>query len=111
MKCNCMDGNKDTKKIDKIETKSKSKNTEGESSASTTDDKKETNDCGSEEDSNDGGKEGKTSGKMGDSVKANGKSGKVIGKNYSYDELPDKYKDKIQLPRSEERRVGKESRY
>jgi surface antigen len=98
MKSNGMDGKKDTKKIDKIGTKSKSNKTEGESSASTTDDKKETNDCGSEEDSNDGGKEGKTSGKMGDSVKANGKKGKVIGKNYSYDELPDKYKDKIQLP-------------
>lgn len=107
MKSNDMDGKKDMKKIEKIGTKSSSNKTEGESSASATDDKKETNDCGIEGSDDDNGSSGKSGGKMGDSVKANGKSGKVIGKNYSYNELPKKYKDKIQLPDFDDKYLDK----
>lgn len=96
MKSNGMDGKKDTKKIDKVGTKAKS--SKGESSASSNGDKKETDNCGMEED-DDGGGKGTKDGKMGKSVKANGKDGKVVGQNYEWDELPDKYKKHVELPK------------
>lgn len=38
------------------------------------------------------------SGGKGESVKPNGKNGSVIGGNWTYDELPQKYKDSIKIP-------------
>jgi len=93
MKSEGMDGKKDESKIDKIDGASSS---EGASSADTSGDEKTVDYCGQEE-NEDGGMSG--DGKMGDSVKANGESGKVIAGNWEYDDIPKKYKKHITLPK------------
>lgn len=72
----------------------------GASSADTSNDSVPKSACGEQDKSSDdssGG--GKTSGKLGASTKANGKSGKKIEGNWTYDEIPEKYKKHIELPK------------
>ena len=71
---------------------------EGASSADTSNDSVPKNPCGDQDKSSDDGG-GKTSGELGSSTKANGKSGKKIEGNWTYDEIPEKYKKHIELPK------------
>lgn len=87
-----MDGKKDESKIKKISSGSSS------SSASATDssgDAEQVDPCDDGSESS-----GKTNidGEMLDSVEANGGSGKVITKQYEWDEFPEKYKKHVSLP-------------
>lgn len=78
----------------------------GTSSADTGNDTVENNPCGEDKDDNTKSDSG---GKAGDakSVKANGKSGKVIGGNWEYDEVPSKYKKYITLPKFDKKYLDK----
>ncbi|MCE5003483.1 hypothetical protein KJJ36_14015 [Staphylococcus pseudoxylosus] len=93
MKKNGMDGSKDKDKIEKVGKGSKSS---GKASSADTD-KEEVvqNDC---EDGQDEGSEETAEG-LGESTKKNGKSGKTISKNYEFDELPEKYKKYVKIPK------------
>ncbi|EAG7623060.1 CHAP domain-containing protein [Listeria monocytogenes] len=71
---------------------------EGASSADTSNDSVPKNPCGDQDKSSDDSS-GKTSGELGSSTKANGKSGKKIEGNWTYDEIPEKYKKHIELPK------------
>lgn len=72
---------------------------EGASSADTSNDSVPKNPCGDQDKSSDDDGGGKTSGELGSSTKANGKSGKKIEGNWTYDEIPEKYKKHIELPK------------
>lgn len=98
MQENGMDGGKDKSKIEKIKgggNSSSSGKVSANSSSSKSGEKVVDSACGEEED--DDTKRG--SGKIGDSTKVNGKSGKVITQNYEYDDLPEKYKKEIDVPK------------
>ncbi|TDL95519.1 phage tail tip lysozyme [Macrococcus carouselicus] len=102
MKQNGMDGAKDEDKINKINATSNgdSSNSEDGSTISANDDAGETTVtslCGEASESDSEVSAG--NGKLGESVKANGKSGKNITQNYEYSELPDKYKKYIKVPK------------
>lgn len=104
MKKNGMDGDKDLSKINKIDGNSGESAPKGESSAtnkgvSTTDDP-----CAEQK------KDTSTSkADIGESTKKNGKSGKVIGSNYIYSDLPDKYKKYIKIPKFDSTYLNKSS--
>lgn len=72
---------------------------EGASSADTSNDSVPKNPCGDQDKNSDDDGGGKTSGELGSSTKANGKSGKKIEGNWTYDEIPEKYKKHIELPK------------
>ncbi|WP_390491121.1 C40 family peptidase, partial [Staphylococcus pseudintermedius] len=78
---------------------SSSDDDDGASSADTSNDSAPKNPCGNQDESNDDSNSGKGSGEIGSSVKANGKSGKKIKGNWTYDEIPEKYKKHIELPK------------
>lgn len=92
MKKEGMDGKKDESKIDKISGKGDSS---GASSASSEGDSEVQDIC--DKDSDDG--EGTVKGEIGKSTKINGASGKKIKGNWTYDEVPEKYKKHIELPK------------
>lgn len=77
----------------------------GTSSADTGNDTAESNPCGEDKDDNTGKSDEKVSGSK--SVKANGKSGKKIGGNWEYDEVPSKYKKYITLPKFDKKYLDK----
>ena len=100
MKKEGMDGKKDESKIDKIGKGGKNSkgDTEGASSADTEGEQKTQDICeDTDGDGNTG--EGAVVGEIGKSVKANGASGKKIAGNWTYDEIPKKYKKHIELPK------------
>lgn len=105
MKKEGMDGKKDESKIKKIGGSSSGDSDKGESTSSTDADEESVNYCGSTEKEDDSVDIG--DGEMGASVKANGKSGKTIGKNYEWDELPSKYKKYVKLPRFDTKYLNK----
>ncbi|HDU1352930.1 TPA: glucosaminidase domain-containing protein [Staphylococcus pseudintermedius] len=78
---------------------SSSDDDDGASSADTSNDSAPKNPCGNQDENNDDSNSGKGSGEIGSSVKANGKSGKKIKGNWTYDEIPEKYKKHIELPK------------
>ncbi|HDF3152068.1 TPA: hypothetical protein PEE30_002649 [Staphylococcus aureus] len=90
-----MNGKKDVSKIEGVGGSSSSKD-EGESSASTKGDVKETEVCGNEEDEQ--GEED-NSGKVGASTKINGKSGRVTEGSWTWEDLPEKYKKHVTIPK------------
>jgi len=94
MKDNDMDGDKDTKKIDKVGG-SGDDDEKGASASSTDNDEKVDDPC--EEDEGGGNGTGVTDGEMGKKVKANGKKGKKIDQ-WEVDEVPEKYKKHIEIP-------------
>ncbi|WP_215392847.1 CHAP domain-containing protein [Staphylococcus aureus] len=71
----------------------------GASSADTSNDTVPANPCGDQDNNNEDNDSGKGSGEIGSSVKANGKSGMKIKGNWTYDEIPEKYKKHIELPK------------
>lgn len=71
----------------------------GASSADTSNDSVPKSACGDQDKDSDDSGGGTTSGKLGSSTKANGKSGKKIAGNWTYDEIPEKYKKHIELPK------------
>lgn len=97
MKENGMDGKKDTDKIKKME--GDSKDTKGASSTDNSNEEVTTDYCGEEKSDN----SSKSSGKLGESTKVNGNKGKTITKNYEYDDLPEKYKKHIKIPKFDEK--------
>lgn len=102
MKENGMDGKKDESKINKLAS-GKSKSTSAASSASDTGEKVVKETCGKKEES---GKASK--GKVGESVKVNGKKGETITQNYEYEDLPEKYKKYISVPKFDEKFLKKD---
>ncbi|HDJ6675722.1 TPA: glucosaminidase domain-containing protein [Staphylococcus aureus] len=84
---------------DKDDEKDDEKEEEGASSADTSNDSVPKSACGEQDKSSEDSSGGKTSGELGASVKANGKSGKKIEGNWTYDEIPEKYKKHIELPK------------
>ena len=105
MKKEGMDGKKDESKIKKIGGSSSGDSDKGESTSSTDADEETVNYCGNTEEKDDSVDIG--DGRMGASVKANGESGKKIGKNYEWDELPSKYKKYVKLPRFDTKYLDK----
>lgn len=98
MKKNDMDGEKDVEKINKIDGNKGEKAPKGESSASSKGTNTLEDACNNSESKEEsGGFEGNS--KIGDSTKINGKKGKVIERNWEYDEVPEKYKKHISLPK------------
>ncbi|HAC5788991.1 TPA_asm: CHAP domain-containing protein [Listeria monocytogenes] len=86
--------------------KDKDEESEGASSADASNDTTLTNPCDAEADKNGGSsKDGDKAIKDGDkaikgkSVKPNGGSGKILKGNWTYDEIPEKYKKHIKIPR------------
>lgn len=104
MKKEGMDGKKDTDKIDKASKGSSDDAPKGKSSAdpdsgNTTE---ESSQCGAP--IKDGaGTEELVAGEIGKSVKANGGTGKAIKNWGSYEEIPEKYKKHIELPKLDEK--------
>ncbi|RIN27708.1 phage tail tip lysozyme [Staphylococcus succinus] len=102
MKKNGMNGSKDESKIKKINGNSGESSPKGASSAtnkgvSTTDDP-----CADQKKNNSTSKAD-----LGESTKKNGKKGKVIGSNYTYSDLPEKYKKYIKLPKFDDSYIDK----
>src|SRR5699024_3501408 len=82
------------------------KESEGASSADSSNDTANTNPC--EDDGDSKNKDDDTgSAKGGDSVKANGKSGKKIAGQWTKDEIPSKYKKYIKIPDFDEKYLDK----
>ncbi len=79
--------------------KDKDEEETGASSADTSNDSVPKSACGDQDKESDDSGGGTTSGKLGASNKANGKSGKKIAGNWTYDEIPEKYKKHIELPK------------
>ncbi|HCY0820874.1 TPA: glucosaminidase domain-containing protein [Staphylococcus aureus] len=79
--------------------KDKDEEETGASSADTSNDSVPKSACGDQDKESDDSGGGTTSGKLGASTKANGKSGKKIAGNWTYDEIPEKYKKHIELPK------------
>lgn len=106
MKKNGMDGEKDEKKIDKIDGSKGESAPKGESSATTKGKEMGADPCanaGGGEDNS--GSEG--TGEIGESTKKNGKKGDTIGSNYEYDDVPKKYKKYIKLPKFDKKYLDK----
>lgn len=82
------------------------KESEGASSADSSNDTATTNPCEEEEDKGKSSDDAGTA-KGGDSVKANGKSGKKIAGQWTYDEIPSKYKKYIKIPKFDEKFLDK----
>lgn len=105
------DDGEDKEKDDKKESEEKddksedsssddSSNDEGASSADTSNDTPVTSGCGTDKEESGKDSSGGTSeGKIGKSVKANGKEGKMIEGSWTYDDVPEKYKKHIELPK------------
>ena len=90
---------KDEEPKEPSEDEESSDDDEGASSANSDNDTTTSNVCG-EKDKDDGGSSGGTTdGKIGKSVKANGKKGKMIEGSWTYDKVPEKYKKHIELPK------------
>lgn len=108
MKKEGLTGGKDKSKIKKIGGKGDTKdNNKGESSANDKGESVNEDPCeGKEKDDDNSGSSG--TGKVGESTKKNGKSGKVIGSNYTYDKLPKKYKKYVKLPKFDTSKIGKD---
>ncbi|WP_235855323.1 CHAP domain-containing protein [Mammaliicoccus lentus] len=84
------------------------KESEGASSADSSNDTENTNPCEDDGDSKQKDKDDDTgSAKGGDSVKANGKSGKQIAGQWTKDEIPSKYKKYIKIPDFDEKYIDK----
>lgn len=98
MKKEGMDGGKDEKKIDKINGSSGESAPKGESSATNKGTPTTEDPCDSQKDDNSNeGSQG--TGAIGESTKKNGKKGKTIGSNYTYSDLPSKYKKYVKIPK------------
>ena len=97
MKKNDMDGKKDEGKINKIGKSSGKSSDSGASSADTEGETKTQDVC--DKDTDGDGEVGSISGKIGKSVKANGGSGKMIKGGWKYEDVPEKYKKHIELPK------------
>ena len=95
MKKEGMTGKKDEDKINEIGSNSKGKDKKGESSATDTGDKESNDPCQPEEDKDGGNEDGAT----GDSTKINGKSGKVKKGSWTWDDMPEKYKKHVTIPK------------
>ena len=105
---------KDKKDKDKNKDKSKEESedkssddeeeSEGASSADSDSDTTTSSVCGDDEDKDSGSSSGGTTdGKIGKSVKANGKKGKMVDGSWTYDKVPEKYKKHIELPKLNEK--------
>ncbi|MBZ5280833.1 phage tail tip lysozyme [Staphylococcus aureus] len=102
---NDLGGKADKSKMKEIKEGGKaSGKSEGASSASTENDTETESAC---DDGTEAKKGGKDEGSIGESVKPNGKSGKKIGGNWEYDEIPKKYKKYIKLPDFDEKFLDK----
>lgn len=98
MKKEGMDGEKDDKKIDKINGSSGESAPKGESSATTKGSATTEDPCDKQKEDN--ANEGSAgTGAIGESTKVNGKKGDTIGSNYTYSDLPSKYKKYIKIPK------------
>lgn len=95
MKKEGMDGKKDESKISKISGKSDGKDS-GSSSASSEGDKQTQDICDKDEGES---SEGAVKGEIGKSTKINGGKGKKIAGNWKYEDIPEKYKKHVELPK------------
>lgn len=103
MKKEGMDAKKDDEKIDKAI--SGEVESSGASASSDENEKETTVDaCGGESKDNNPSGDGS---KIGDSTKVNGKKGTLTTKNYEWDELPEKYKKHVVLPKFDESYLDK----
>lgn len=96
MKKEGMDGGKEESKINKIDGNSGESAPKGESSATTKGKEISEDPCETAKEDNQGSS---GSGDIGESTKKNGKKGKAIGSNYTYSDLPKKYKKYIKIPK------------
>lgn len=97
MKKEGMDGQKDEKKIDKIDGSSGESSPKGESSATNKGTPTVVDPCDLQKEEDD--ETSKGTGDVGESTKKNGKKGETIGSNYTYSDLPSKYKKYIKIPK------------
>lgn len=96
------DKDKDKEKEDKKDEEDSSEdssNDEGASSADTSNDTPVISGCGTDKEDSGKTSGGTIDGKIGKSVEPNGADGKKIAGNWTYDEVPEKYKKHIELPK------------